>query len=44
MTKSKRTLSPKLKLKKPVSALFKPVDAQLAIIESELLAAQVLIS
>src|ERR1700752_57008 len=27
MTKSKRTLSPKLKVKKPVSALFKPVKA-----------------
>jgi uncharacterized protein YjbI with pentapeptide repeats len=27
MSKSKRTLSPKLKLKKPVSALFKPVKA-----------------
>jgi hypothetical protein len=27
MTKSKRTLSPKLQVKKPVSALFKPVKA-----------------
>src|ERR671918_1167510 len=27
MTKSKRTLTPKLKIKKPVSALFKPVKA-----------------
>src|SRR5919106_4674959 len=27
MTKSKRTLSPKLTVKKPVSALFKPVKA-----------------
>ena len=27
MSKSKRTLSPKLKVKKPVSALFKPVKA-----------------